>query len=72
MNNGLNKKALVYGIIILFIGASVIPSIVGEGEMYFYANQDIPVRCRSCSPLFDWVGETVAQGCAPASAPFDI
>ena len=43
MKNGLHKKVWTYGIIILFIGASIIPNIVGEGSEYFYTLQDIPV-----------------------------
>jgi len=37
------KKRLVFVVIAMFILTSVIPSIMGEGEDYFYANQDIPV-----------------------------
>jgi len=44
MQKSLVRKGLVLGIIVLFIGASVVPSIVGEENEYFYATQDIPVQ----------------------------
>jgi len=43
MQNVLFKKGLVFVIIALFTLTSVVPSIVGEENEYFYANQDIPV-----------------------------
>ena len=42
MESKLFKKNFVIGIIILFIGASVVPSIGGE-SISFYANQDIEI-----------------------------
>ena len=44
MINNILRKGLVFIVIALFTLTSIIPSIVGEGETYFYANQDIPVQ----------------------------
>jgi len=43
MINYIWKKRLVFVIIAMFMLTSVIPIIIGEGEEYFYAHQDIPV-----------------------------
>ncbi len=44
MQNRLFKKGLVFVVITLFTMTSVVPSITGEGEDFFYADQDIPVQ----------------------------
>lgn len=44
MRNNILRKGLVFIVIALFTLTSIIPSIVGEGETYFYANQDIEVQ----------------------------
>jgi len=44
MQNNILRKGLVLIVIALFTLTSIIPSIVGEGEVYFYANQDMPVQ----------------------------
>jgi len=44
MINNILRKGLVFIVIALFTLTSIIPSIAGEGETYFYANQDIPVQ----------------------------
>jgi len=43
MVNNKFRKGLVFIVIALFTLTSIIPSIVGEGEVYFYATQDIPI-----------------------------
>ena len=44
MQKELFKKGLVFIVITFFTLTSIVPSIVGQGEEYFYANQDIPVQ----------------------------
>ncbi len=50
MKNSIFKKGLVIGIILLFVGASVVPSIGGNVEN----KNETPIRCSTFSSNTDW------------------
>ena len=46
---GIFRVSYICMLVTFLIGASIFPIIVGEGETYFYAEQDIPVQNEKCS-----------------------